>query len=342
MKKTFTTVLAFCFIQQFTIAQITITSKSGYYPGDFYTIQPCSTNNNMPSAAGANVNVNYATLENNGSSQTASFILPSTTPFSSSFPAATAASSLASSQGGVNTVYYNVTSSKIELLGLRTPTYSMIYTNPQEILKFPTAYNDNYSDNFSASYTIDPYEGKRSGTGVSIADAYGNITTPTGTYPYLRVKTTQTIYDTLTVNGNIVNVSLNTTVSYNYFNSEYKTSLFNYSESNTPQGTSKSAYYYLTGTTGINERSFLKQSIKLYPNPAKQTLWIDIDLNQLGNVDFKVFDIYGKLMDTQIKTSSITEANSIPLNISSLTPGFYSLVIESENGIAKSTKFIVE
>jgi Secretion system C-terminal sorting domain len=342
MKKIITSVLALCFIQQFTVAQITITNKSGYYPGDFYTLKPCSTDNNMPSAAGANVNVSYSTLTNSSASQTVTYISPSTTPFSSSFPGATVATSFASSQVGDNTVYYNVSASKLELLGLRTPTYSMVYSNPQEIIKFPTAYNDNYSDNFSSSYSVAPYDGKRSGTVVSVADAYGNITTPVGTYPYLRMKTTQTIYDSLTVNGNLVNVSVSTTISYNYFNSNYKTSLFNYSEATTPQGTTKSAYYYVSGSTGINENGVVKESIKLYPNPAKHTLYIDTDLSQLGHVDFKVFDINGKLMNTQINTQLMNELSSIPLNISSLTPGFYSLVIESEKGINKNIKFIVE
>lgn len=341
MKKILTSVLALCFIQQFAVAQITITSSSGYYPGDFYTLQPCSTDNNMPSAAGANVNVSYSSLTNSSASQTVTYVAPSTTPFSSSFPSATVATTMVSS-GGDNTVYYNVSANKIELLGLRTPTYSMIYTNPQEIIKFPTAFNNNYSDNFSAIYSITPYEGKRSGTVVSVADAYGNITTPTGTYPYLRLKTTQTIYDSLSVSGNLMNVSVTTTVSYNYFNSNYKTSLFNYSESITAQGTSKSAYYYVSGSTGINENIAVKESIKLYPNPAKQTLFIDGDLSILGQVDFKVFDINGKLMNTQIITPSMSDASGIPMNISSLTPGFYSLVIESEKGINKSIKFIVE
>ncbi len=78
-------------------------------------------------------------------------------------------------------------------------------------------------------------------------------------------------------------------------------------------------------TTGINNLS-LNESIKIYPNPAKDQINIDLD-NFIGQIkSISLFDIQGK--EILIKYDS--SGNKIFLN--NLNEGFYMLHIETDNG----------
>ena len=74
--------------------------------------------------------------------------------------------------------------------------------------------------------------------------------------------------------------------------------------------------------------------IKVYPNPAKNSININLNNSITGEIDYTLYDIQGRLMMNKKSSSAITN-----LNIENLTEGIYLLVIETEN--VKSTKKVV-
>jgi len=89
--------------------------------------------------------------------------------------------------------------------------------------------------------------------------------------------------------------------------------------------TSRSACFDITT---LNTASFDSSKISVYPNPVQQNLFIDLGDSSKANLIF--FDVNGR---------RILEINHLQSNqgidVSSLTPGFYLLQMETSNGIFK-------
>lgn len=187
MKKIATIIALSIAAWQTASAQITITSASGYAPGDSYTIQACDASDLNISDEGANINVDYSNVVNDGAALTQTFVSPSATPYASSFPSATVAQATVSAQGVNAYAYYSMSSTHLDVLGIATPQYTMLYGNPSTQMVFPTQYQDLIYDTYTAQYTVNGVTVKRSAVIIQKADAFGNITTPSGTFPYLRI-----------------------------------------------------------------------------------------------------------------------------------------------------------
>ncbi len=70
---------------------------------------------------------------------------------------------------------------------------------------------------------------------------------------------------------------------------------------------------------------------KIYPNPVSDILKIDLSVERPIEVDFIVFDLSGKLMQTK-KAKLINGSQTVELDCQGLSVGNYSLVIISTEG----------
>lgn len=78
---------------------------------------------------------------------------------------------------------------------------------------------------------------------------------------------------------------------------------------------------------GTNDIEYINKNIKLFPNPVKDRLFIDIsDIN--GNNTFQIIDINGKL----IQKGSVN-SREMSINTQNIKPGFYTLKLNSDNTI---------
>jgi len=113
-------------------------------------------------------------------------------------------------------------------------------------------------------------------------------------------------------------------------------------------GTSQSNSFCLTGGLGPkygnqNNHSFQKNSlgqnnIAVFPNPANGIVFIKMPLyDALEHTQLNVFDISGKLVLSQ---QNINEAATIKLNVVSLKPGAYNVVITNKNGEVYNGSFV--
>lgn len=342
MKKILTILCAVVAICQTASSQITITSASGFNPGDHYTIQGCDPEQVEISDTG-NIDVNFSNVVNAGSALTVNFVNPTTTPYTSAFPNATAASATVSTQGVSAYAYYTNSATQFNVIGVGTPQYILSYSNPALQIQFPTHYRDSIYDEQAASYTVNGVLVKRFGITTQVADAYGNLTTPDGTFPYLRISAYQELVDSMFMDNEFFGISYTEGYTYNYMNSDYKAPLFSYSEIYTSQGDSYSAYYSINPNTGLKEQSLLISNESIYPNPTSQEeITVAFELNQHETVSFQIVDINGKVVKT-VASRELTKGNhQMQMGIAELPSGFYAVLIGSDQSGTKAVKFVVE
>ncbi len=163
--------------------------------------------------AGANQTWNFSSFTNTGN-YSADYVNPSTTAYVDSVPG----SNLAANGPGA-TVYYNSTNGILELMGIGTAAYVVIYSDPSTLYSFPFTFNSSVNDNNAGHYV---YGGgtiydTRTGTTQVDGDAYGTVTTPLGTFPnVLRMKTVQNTTDVTSFS-----TSNSTVTSYTWYSPAY-------------------------------------------------------------------------------------------------------------------------
>jgi hypothetical protein len=311
-------------------AQITITNSIAYKPGDSYTLQPCEADIDDVGAAGANVTVNLAALVDDGSETTASFVSASSTPHASSFPGANLAQPSVSTGGTAGYAYYNSSASKIELNGIYTSDYTMRYSNPMQVLKFPMNYLDSTYDDFAASYSTNGLDIHRSGYVATVADAWGNITTPAGTFPYLRYNITQVITDTILMAGEVVGFSYSETYTYSYMGDNSQAPLYSYNEVWSGSGAlAYSSYAKNVFATGSHQLNGVLKTSTVYPNPATTNTNIEFTLKQANTVVVSVVDINGKTVYTHQSNQLQSGNHRINIETGDLAKGIYSAIIKT-------------
>lgn len=192
-------------------AQITITQADMPVVNDTIRISvatPLANSLNF-SQTGANTNWNFSTLQA-GSQEVVKYVSSLSTPYGFYF-LNTYGNKIADSLGGFGSFsfknvynFYRRTAQKFTAEGLGVSVNGIPlaadYSDPDEQYTFPLSFNDFDSTTFAVSLnipTLGTYKSK--GYRINQVDGWGNITTPYGTYPCIRVKSTIISNDSLTV-----------------------------------------------------------------------------------------------------------------------------------------------
>ena len=77
---------------------------------------------------------------------------------------------------------------------------------------------------------------------------------------------------------------------------------------------------------GTEESTIEKQSLKVYPNPATNDIWIKHQASG-KEIQFALFDTFGRL----VKQGEITSINNMRISINDLKKGLYILTISDQN-----------
>ena len=196
-------------------AQPTLTSAIVPVIGNTITsIQSDTAFSEGPS--GASQTWNFSGFTNTGNYSSV-YVNPSTTAYTDSITG----SNLAANTPG-STAYFNSTSSILELLGLGTVAYVVIYSDPVTYYTLPFTYNSTVSDNNAGHYVYGAgFYDTRTGTSQTTGDAYGTVTTPIGTFGnVLRVKMVQQTMDVTSFS-----TSNSTVTSYSWYAPTYNNAL---------------------------------------------------------------------------------------------------------------------
>lgn len=228
------------------------------------------------------------------------------------------------------------------------------YTQADYVYNFPLNYGNSDSCNFKYSPhhiipagTLPFYYGG-TGTRINEVDGWGTLTTPYGSFPTLRIKSTVTQTDTIFLDSVTGGISLErpTKIEYKWLTPGAKIPLLQIDENiilGAPQVTSiiyidslRSEVPYI----GINEINSSSE-FKVFPNPATEEINVQYTMTVSGKVSINIYNSLGQLISVVVDGITLAGKQTISLNTKALglKAGVYFISVET--GRTRDVKRIV-
>ena len=337
-------------------AQITLTQSDFAVIGDNLTqiTDTLPVAAITPGNAGANQTWDFSLLHNHYSS-TYDYVTPVSTGYASHYPSANIAVNVNSNIAN----FLNSSSSGIQVWGftgnlLGTGALSIVYSNPEKIISFPTTYNTvcndtskydcrfYYGQNVTVSgntYLIDSVRQIELNYITSTFDAWGSATTPDGTFPVLRQNKSKVTIDSSWVYVHAFSVwfpyknTTTTTQSYGYVGNGVKMALVNityYPDSNAIH----TVDWIPAIPLSINEPN-LSDAVITYPNPASDVIFVSNSGNE--KLHAVIYDVEGR----EVYNASIANNNITTIPVKNLNEGVYILKLFNDSGLMKTEKIVI-
>ena len=295
-----------------------------------------------PGTSGANQTWDFSTLA--GGSATVTYEDPASTSYAASF----STSNVALSQAGTAYLYYNSTSSQVDITGTVTlfpSANTRVYNDPQTVITFPFTFNDNFKD--TADTGIIPAPGvnrtqRRVTYSETTADGYGTLTLPGSTSfsNVLRILIASEVIDSTFDSGNFLSENISTDSQYYFISEDYKPHVLALTKNISPNGTTLLAQYFLSPSTPTSVIKPENSYVTIFPNPAKSEITVEIDQNKFSNTAALIFQLYTNTGTTAYQEVRINQATQkIPLN--NLNPGLYFYQLKDEDDLLQSGKVLI-
>lgn len=212
------------------------------------------------------------------------------------------------------------------------------FNPPMQLIKLPCTYNTTFINTAKASIKfalasppIDSMDLRQTVNQSGIIDAWGSLTTPTGTYNALRQKRTDLSTDSTFYYafGSWIFSSedKDTTVNYTWWANS-----IHYPVLEMDQG-DNDATYLLSNVTGLKDVSHIGFSILAYPNPAATEM--NFVLPE-GQAKLQILDITGKVV-----SSYDVNGGEMKIDVSNLQNGAYSFAYLTVDGNNLRGKLVV-
>lgn len=290
-----------------------------------------------PGPTGANLTWNFAALDTHHV-DTMVFTNPNWTPFASSFPSSNLAAEVSD---GI--AYLDLSSSGLWMIGQGDPVSNMSQAiNPGElIVPLPatdgTTYTNSYSYEIKEAYTavagFDSVWVKHDVVKNGSVDAWGDVTTPLGTFNSIRASEIQNHTDSVWMRSTgpfppagwmFVLDSAMTIYHYKWWANNVGFPLVEM-DSTAAAGVERVSWLMATPVvTGLASAPAMDNG-KIYPNPASDKVNIHIPSGNAAR--FLVFDSTGRL----VKASDLSGATTI-VGIDDLSAGMYFYIVTANDG----------
>jgi hypothetical protein len=278
---------------------------------------------------------------------TLNFSNPTWVPDDTTFPASNLVLSFGTNQ---QYGYLTKNSSGLSLLGniadnvdigTGTPTRIVQTNTPAEMLiTFPSTYNTSFNSNLTTQAQF--YYGQDPGVGVTVdsiryksdisktvlCDAWGNLSTPLGTFAVLRYNELK--YQTDSAFGYVngfgwifFQEQRDTIVKYTWWSNNIGFPLVEAEMTGLTASVETVKWLQALPAVGIDENSALSARLA-YPNPASSL----ISINTGGAALLEVFDMSGRLVGSETVTKDITQ-----LNLDNYANGLYTYSLSSKEKV---------
>lgn len=294
-----------------------------------------------PGPAGANQTWDFSDYIGTEEEQL-NFIDPEDTPFADSIASSDinlAISSELEDEAGYAFMHINSSAFMLKAFGIMDEGEPMAYAifDPSPmIMTFPFAYGDSYDTEGEMEISMEEMTMVQKSWSTSEADAWGNITTPHGSYTnVLRVKTTTIDSTFMYFSGNLVFEDGYVSIDYGWYSGNHRTPVFeingDYDDEFIPWYVS-----YLTGeTVGIEEK--LQVSLNVYPIPASSQVSIDIPEIKRG-LTIRMSDLAGRIV---YESPVLANIGKFQFDVSGFAEGMYFIQLFGSDKIIGSQKIII-
>lgn len=289
-----------------------------------------------PGGSGPNVTWNFTSLSYLGTANL-DVVSPSSIPSNSMFPGANFSYSISSGQYQTLTVTSNTLTRNTNNNGSFLSTYCTI--DPEEVLRFPLTYLNSYTDTWKGKWisgcTFTPCI--RSGTTNVVADGYGTIILPVGTYSnVLRVTHYVNVIDSIWMGS--WSIQTNTTTRYHWYIPGLHHPIA-YREGFTHPAASYLGFCYLNGVAlGLAEQNSGLRTITVGPNPTSDFVNFYITDNINSAIEICIYDMNGRQILKQEFENSLEH---IKIDVKDLQEGLYLATIKSNEVISKRIRLSV-
>lgn len=334
MKKIFFSSVIFALLFIGTVyGQFTVTSYFNPHAGETQTLINGDTSGISPGGGGPNQTWNFSSVISTGDSSIQTYVLPSSTPYGSSFPTATIASTTPNNP--TNYAYFSGTSSAYEFLGSQGTVFKTVYTNPKKFRTYPFDYPGSFSDSYSAiTYQGTSIVQKISGTITVTYDGYGTLTLSSGTVTNAgRFKFVSYEVDTM-IFGSVTTIEYIKDTSWRWAKSNYRYGLFEIEKSwISMDGINYSGFKWVGYIPNINSSIGIKiisseipSAYKLdqnFPNPFNPLTKIRYQIPKNSNVIMKIYDGVGREIETLCSSVHNAGIYELSWDASNYSSGIY-------------------
>ncbi|MEY4126287.1 MAG: hypothetical protein RL737_476 [Bacteroidota bacterium] len=316
---------------QITIDQSDMPSVGDYIPrrSDTMTVLP------GPGGSGPNQVWNFTALSNNVISENTNVISVASTPNGNQF----GGSNMAMTNDNANYLYFNKSAQAFTTQGysgdlLGTGTINAQFSPDLTLHQFPRTFGSSFTDTYGIDVIvpgaainplISQIHFKRSSVVKDTTDAWGQITTPFGTYDVLRIHTMETYVDSVWAQPlfpptwSLVSTSADTTHSYSWVGKGGKLAIAEMSFDTL--GVPKIFKWTEMQGIAVGLTENQTSEIKITPNPTSSSGIISIQSCEIGE-KFTLVNTLGKVvMEGCILTKPLE------LNLTNLDQGLYILTL---------------
>lgn len=287
-----------------------------------------------PGSAGASQTWNLAMTSQ--SSATTTGATPSSTPYGSTFPTSTVCF------GTSPYVYYKTSATEWQTVGIVSPAPVVIsYSNAEDMLRFPMAYNTNYTDAWSATFVSASYTYYRTGSTTVTADGWGTLTTPAGTFSnVMRVHFVQTYQDSTNIMSTPYVIQYNNDEYMWYLNGNHTPIAAVYDLTITPGSPIQGGFYISNVVSGIDDESAMT-SLNVFPTLASENISFVYGVGQPSAVSITIYDAVGRAVKTVPQVQAYEGENTIVVSVADLPDGNYMAAITCGDALPVVRKFVV-
>ncbi|MBS1587741.1 MAG: T9SS type A sorting domain-containing protein [Bacteroidetes bacterium] len=306
-------------------AQPTLTSNVNPANGDHRVFYRCDSVS--PGASGANVTWDFTNLTVI-TTDTVTYASCPAAPGCATFPGSTLASSESLSPYHL---YYIPSASKLSMNGSDIPQ-PIVYSDPEDWLRFPFTYNNNFTDTFKATFVSANYPYTRMGTSSDTADGWGTLKLPTGTFHNaLRVHRVQEYIDS---NNTFHIVSHYHDDLYQWYVPGIHDVVFGVTLpmtiNNVSAGPTIVVYTNATPAMGVENPNLLDANLIITPNPASDRITLRLRDNSNEIMTVTLCDAMGKIVAKDEYDAA--KMAQVGFETSSLPTGLYFISVRSSLG----------
>jgi hypothetical protein len=288
-----------------------------------------------PGGSGPNQVWNFTTLSNYVITENTTVVSVASTPNGNQF----GSSNLAMTNDNANYLYFNKSAQAFTTQGysgdlLGTGTINAQFAPDLTLHQFPRTFGTSFSDTYVIDVTvpgaainplINQIHFKRTSIVKDTTDAWGQITTPFGSYDVLRIHTMESYVDSVWAQPlfpptwSLVSTSADTTHSYSWVGKGGKLAIAEMSFDTL--GLPKIFKWTELPGIGVGMEESSVEILEIYPNPCKTELTLRTQEKKVGS-EFSIMNALG----TVVSTGIITEVNQ-SINVARLAPGSYTLCV---------------
>ena len=288
-----------------------------------------------PGGSGPNQTWNFTATSNYVITENTSVVSVASTPNGNQF----GNSNMAMTNDNSNYLYFNKSAQSFSTQGfsgdlLGTGVINAVFNPDLTLHQFPRTFGSSFSDTYvidvivpgaAINPLLSQIHFKRTSVVHDTTDAWGQLTTPHGTYDVLRIHTMEVFSDSIWAQPifpptwNLVSTSTDTTHSYSWVGKGGKLAIAEMSFDTL--GLPKIFKWTELPGIGVGLEESSVANLEIYPNPCETMLTMRTQETKVG-IDFSIINALGMLVSTGL----ITEVNQ-SINIAHLAPGSYTFCV---------------